>query len=268
MVYVIESGFAESGINPITNRPYDSSWMVFCLTDSSEYHMLCGSQCGCAYTLKVSRRYPYWESAVCDFIEFQETKGKNIILFIGREELQAAKEKCKGHHFNEACLRDYEPDVLVHSTSGENWQSIQADGCLKSWNILAKEKRHWEDAPIGLRLGDPKDFSDYVMFSTGAISSEIVVLSKQNGKIVMDENMPYTPGARLYFDAAKIAADGLLIRDGQHLKVERSLPLQPYLIWTATWEIVGLKKNISTPKEFTAKSNQLFQKLYGTNLQK
>ncbi len=47
-------------------------------------------------------------------------------------------------------------------------------------------------------------------------------------------------GVRLYFDAAKIAKDGLLVRDGAHLKVTDTLPIDKYLIWTDTPDILGI----------------------------
>lgn len=83
---------------------------------------------------------------------------------------------------------------------------------------------------------------------------------------MMDHDLEYQPGARLYFDMQKIAKDGLLVRDGCHLKVKDILPLSPYLIWVATWESVGLKSSLSTPKEFTELSNSTFNKLFGKNV--
>ena len=65
--------------------------------------------------------------------------------------------------------------------------------------------------------------------------------NKLKEKLVYDLNAPYPSGARLYFDAQKMAADGLLVRDGNHLKVKNQLPLQPYLLWTATWKEIGLQ---------------------------
>lgn len=67
----------------------------------------------------------------------------------------------------------------------------------------------------------------------------------------MDINAEYKTGARLYFDAKKIAEDGLLIRDGCHMKLKDALPLTPYLIWAATWDKIGLSSPISTPKIFS-----------------
>ena len=62
--------------------------------------------------------------------------------------------------------------------------------------------------------------------------------------------------------AKKIAEDGLLIRDGIHLKVENKLQLEPYLLWYATWKRVGLESEISTPSEYTEKANKMFISLF------
>lgn len=154
---------------------------------------------------------------------------------------------------------------MVHSTPWHNWEQIQQDGMLKSWNILKSENVITEEFPIGRQLGDPLDFSDYIMFG-GGITGEIVVNSKQQGRIVMDTDSEYLTGARLYFDATKIAKDGLLIRDGCHLKVKDTLPLSPYLIWSATWNRIGLASRISTPKTFAELSDNLFQQYTGCKL--
>lgn len=60
----------------------------------------------------------------------------------------------------------------------------------------------------------------------------------------------------------KIVEDGLAVRDGAHLKVKDKLPLKPYLIWTATWENIGLDSRISTPKIFTERANTEFKKKF------
>ena len=175
-------------------------------------------------------------------------------------DLNAAKKRYEGHRYSEPLLRDNEPAILVHSTPMNNWEQIKCDGMLKSWNILKAKKIIAEEQPIGIRLGDPTDFSDYIMFG-GGITGEIVVSSKQQQKIVMDENAEYLTGARLYFDAKRIAQDGLLIRDGCHLKVKDRLPLEPYLIWAATWETIGLASQISTPRIFSDQADRQFRSM-------
>ena len=261
MIYRIDN-FSENEINPITNAPYDDSWIAYCLTDASDYRMMVGKHNSSVYTAKVSRNYSGWKMPVCDFLQFQTSRNKNIILSIAQHDLEEAERRYSGHSYCDPYLRDYEPHTLIHSTTYENWLCIKNDGCLKSWNKLKEEKPLWENDPIGQKLGDPVDFRDFIMLSDDSVSSELVVLSKQNGQIIMDQDMKYKTGVRLYFDIQKIAEDGLLIRDGIHLKVKDTLPLKPYLLWYAAWDKVGLSSNISTPKEFTEKSNLTFYELF------
>lgn len=261
MIYRLDR-LDEDNINPITGKEYDSSWIILILTDSQDYQHMCGSSSGCAYTIKVSRyKCADWKMTIGDFMGFSEANSKNAILVITEEDLKSAKSYYAGHKYNECLLRDNEPSVLVHSTSISSWEQIKHDGMLKSWNKLKAQNAIDEEQPIGMHLGDPIDFSDYVMLGSG-ITGEIVVNSKQQGAIVMDENAEYFTGARLYFDAKKIAEDGLLLRDGCHLKVKDILPLKPYLIWAATWDIIGLSSQISTPKIFAAQADRQFQALF------
>ncbi len=254
MIYQIDN-LIENNINPITNMPYDDSWAIFMLTDSKDYNMFVGRQNGCAYTVKFSRfANENLRFALCDFIGYNESNNKNIILFLKNEELLEAKNSYAGHSYNESFLRTTEPKVLVHSTTLDSYKQIQKDSKLISFNKL-----NLNCEPIGVQLGDPKDFSDYIMFYNGGVTGEIVVNSKQKGSIVMNINDEYVPGARLYFDAEKIANDGLLVRDGCHLKVKSELPLSQYLIFTATAESIGLEKTISTPKEFAEKADNIFK---------
>lgn len=39
MLYRIDD-YTESETNPVTGRVYDDSWIVYCLTDSSDYQMM------------------------------------------------------------------------------------------------------------------------------------------------------------------------------------------------------------------------------------
>lgn len=258
MIYQIDT-LAENNINPITGREYDNSWIILALTDSREYKQMCGRHNGCAYTIKLSRpNNSHWEMSVGDFIGFCEANDKNAILAMSGTDLELAKKHYGRHQYNETFLRENEPPVLIHSTPLNNWGQIRHDGMLKSWNLLQKEKNIAEDKPIGAALGDPADFSDYIMFGNG-ITGEIIVNSKQQGRIIMDENAEYPTGARLYFDAEKMAQDGLLLRDGCHFKVKDTLPLAPYLIWAATWDTIGLKSRISTPKIFAEQADKQFE---------
>lgn len=258
MLYRIND-LTENSINPITGREYDSSWVILALTDSTEYQQLCGCHNGCTYTIKTSRfNHKHWEMSVGDFIGFYNASNKNAILVMSEADLALAKKRYGSHQYNEAFLRENEPPVLIHSTTLSAWEQISRDGMLKSFHLLKREKSIAQGRPIGALLGDPADFSDYIMFGSG-ITGEIIVSSKQQGRIIMDENAEYLTGARLYFDAKKMAQDGLLLRDGCHLKVKDTLPLSPYLIWAATWDTVGLKSQVSTPKIFAEQADKQFE---------
>lgn len=253
MIYRV-SEFIENNINPITKSEYDSSWLVLVLASNIDSAMIVGANNCCTYTIKINKQlHDDWKMAIGDFIGYCDANNLNGILAITEDEYTEVQTCYDGHSYNETVLRNYESPVLVHSTSMENWYQIQKDGMLKSWNRLNISEKE----PIGKQLGDPVHFSDYIMFG-GGVSGEIVVNSKQSGKIVMDIDAEYKTGARLYFDAEKIAKDGMLVRDGAHIKVKDCLPLEPYLIWAATWHKVGLESQISTPRIFAELSDEKF----------
>lgn len=260
MIYRVDE-LVEKNINPITGDPFDDSFVIWMLTEDREYRQLVGSFYGHVYTIKFSRHTEGWEMSVGDFIAYNRRLNKNMILVISEEDLNLAKHKYEGHDYNEPFLRSDEQIYSVHSTSLENWERIQKDGCLKSWNILKSENLLYEENPIGIVLGDPHDFSDYIMFGKN-IAGELVVSSKQKGEIVMDCNAEYLTGARLYLDMKQIIEDGLIVRDGAHLKVKDTLPLEPYLIWATTWENVGLDSRLSSPEIFCEKADREFINRY------
>lgn len=256
MIYRVDE-FIENNINPITNCEYDSSWLILALFPNMDTPMIVGANNSCAYTIKISKQlHDDWKMAVGDFIGYCNANNLNGIVAITKDEYNEVQKYYVGHSYNETILRDYEKPILVHSTSMDSWHQIQKDGMLKSWNKL----NTFEKEPIGKQLGDPVHFSDYIMFG-GGVSGEIVVNSKQSGKIVMDIDAEYKTGARLYFDAGEIAKDGLLVRDGAHIKVKDYLPLEPYLIWTSTWDKVGLENQLSTPRIFAELSDKEFEKI-------
>ncbi len=257
MLYRVDT-FKETNINPITQKKYDDSWIIYIL-NNEPYKMFVGSVNRCAYTLKVSKNVSYWEMTLGDFISYNSSIGKNMILAVSENDYQKAIKKYKGHAHNEKYLREYEAPVLVHSTTKENYENILKDGCLKSWNQLHREGFCTEKEPIGKQLGDPVELRDFILFGNG-ITGEIVVSSKQSHKILMDENIEYRPGARLYFNVKKMAGDGLIIRDGGEIKVKDTLPLKPYLLWAATCANTGLDSEISTPKIFAQAADKYFRK--------
>lgn len=229
------------------------------LTDSTEYR-----QFNCfensIYTLKISRNYKYWYYDLCDLIDFYKDTDIEVISEISNDDLALARKLYGNHQYNERILREYETDVMVHSTTKDNVQSILSDKKLKSWNLLRAEKPYWEQQPIGTLLGDIEDFSNYVMLSGISQNNEIITASKSNGEINTDINQSYVAGARFYLNAQKIAADSLLLRDGAHIKVRDYIDLEKYLIWYSTPEILGIEEH-TTPKIFFELSNQKFNEV-------
>lgn len=233
------------------------------LTDSKEYR-----QFNCyensIYTIKISKNYDYWYYDLCDLIDFYRETDIEVIIKADNSDLCLARRLYGSHSYNERELREYEPDVMVHSTTRDNVKSILADKKLKSWNLLSAEKSNWEKQPIGALLGDIDDFSNYVMLSGISQNNEVVTASKSNGKINTDINQPYVAGARFYLDANTLASDGLLLRDGAHTKVRYYIDLKKYMIWYSTPEILGIDEH-TTPKEFFEISNGRFGLLRFTN---
>ncbi len=227
------------------------------LTDSKEY-----KQFNCfensTYTLKISRNFKYWYYDFCDLIDFYKGTDIEVITEVREKDIILARKLYGNHKCNEKALREYETDVMVHSTTKDNVQSILADKKLKSWNLLKKEKSIREDKPIGSLLGDIDDFSNYVMLSTFSQNNEVVTASKANGEINTDINQTYVAGARFYLNAKKLARDGLLLRDGAHIKVKHFIDLEKYLIWYSTPQILGVDENL-TPNLFFRLSNERFK---------
>ena len=265
MIFFSDDGKLIELLEGLTDNDY-KKWVRFVLTDSTEYTMFINTEEN-IFTLKVSKHYEQWSYSLFDFIGYEESYGKNIILDVAIEDYEMAKINYANHHYQDKYIREYEPEVLVHSTTWESWQKIKSEQCLRSWNLLKKDDPDFEKEPIGKQLGDPPNYCDYIMFSDGHVAGEIVVSSKQHGYIEMNAQKEYQTGARLYFDMKKIAEDGLLVRDGSHLKVKDQLPLGNYLIWVGTWENTGLTSQIGTPLEFTIAANQTFNGLFGKNIE-
>lgn len=226
------------------------------LTDASEYKSFCGLE-NSIYTVKISKQYKYWYDDLCDLIDFYRNSEIEMLLDVTSEDTELARKLHGNHSFDEKSLREYEPDVMVHTTLLESKRKIIADGYIKCWNMLKQENKAFEEKPIGSLLGDIEDFSNYVMLSPIDVNNEIIVASKQKGRIDTNPEQIYNAGCRFYLDARKLANDGLLLRDGQHIKVKGQIPLDKYLIWYSTADKVGLPEK-TTPKEFFEVSNRKF----------
>lgn len=234
------------------------------LTDTKDYNSFCGLE-NSIYTVKISKQYKYWYYDLCDMIGFYHNSDVDLILDIPDSDIELATSLYGNHRFDEKALRDYETAVMVHTTTIEAYNKIMADGAIKCWNILKQQRKDFEDKPIGSLLGDIKDFSNYVMLSPISVNNEIIVASKQKNCIDVDPNQTYRAGCRFYLDAKKLAGDGLLLRDGQHIKVKDKIPLDKYMIWYSTAEKIGLP-TITTLSDFFELSNKEFFKKFSVKL--
>ena len=261
-IVFVQPDFIVKEINPFTGDVYDKNWVYVEINNEEKYQILDKTEHN-LFQVYISRNTSDWKWRLMDFIGYESDLNKNIIVNIAVDEYKRIEEEYARHSYVDNYLREYEKQVLVHSTTKLNYKNIEKTGILKSWNWLTKNKETNEIVPIGTLLGDHEEYRDYIMFSNGGVYGEIVVNSKNHGEIVMDTDSEYIPGARLYFNAGKIAESGLLVRDGLHYKVKDELPLEDYLLWVATVDNVDLDGKICCPSNFARAADCKFKKLYG-----
>lgn len=230
------------------------------LTNSKDYKSFCGLE-NSIYTVKISKQNKYWYYDLYDMIDFYGNSNIDLILNVSDNDIELARSLYCNHSYDENTLREYEPTVMVHTTTLEAYKEIIANGSIKCWNLLKQQKESFEEKPIGSLLGDIEDFSNYVMLSPIDVNNEIIVASKQKGYIDTNPNQTYQAGCRFYLDAKKLANDGLLLRDGQHIKVKNEIHLDKYLIWYSTADNIGLPVK-TTPNEFFELSNNKFYSMF------
>lgn len=261
-IFFVDSSYVPGPINPVNGRRYEQGWICLRLTDEAEYEVFCGGRE--LYCAAISKRNPGWKYRVMDFVEYSLKQGKDVIFSGDRADYEEARREYAGHCHKDRFLRRHEVRVMVHSATPEGYFSIVRMGALKSRKLLIEEGIISSEKPsIGRKLCAPEDFEDYVMLSQGGWDGELVVASKQLGRLEANPQVTYRPGARFYFDAEAIALDGLLVRDGLHVKTERQLPLAAYLLWTATPENVDPYENEWTPKKFVEKADRSFEAWFG-----
>jgi hypothetical protein len=264
-IHFKDTDYCPEYINEFTFQPFDAHWIFLKLIDTPDFQIMNGGNEN-VFSVIISKQCGDWPMRVMDFFEYESDHHKNIIAAVEKQDLDLARTCSIGHHYRDPFLRTSESPVLVHSTPRRNYEFIIAQGCLKSWNFLKSQGQIQADTPIGEQLGDPQDYSDYVMFTHGGVAGEIVVNSMQQGHIVMDTHTLYQPGARFYLDAKKIAEDGLLVRDGVHVKVKDQLPLEKYLLWCATSGNVDMEGLPTTPHDFALQADKGFQSHFNYRL--
>lgn len=209
--------------------------------------------------------HDYWKEATCDFIQYTLKKGQKPII-IGPEPLLLEALTVYDHCFNSNHrLRHYEPSVFIHSTEMASWKKIQQDGYLFSWQYLKNQHKIDEGSPIGHLLGDPEEFSAYIMLGHGLnMGGEYVIQAKQEGRILCEDDRIYQSGVRLYLDGEKLARDGKLVRDGAHYKVFEKIELKKYLLHVVEPSLFEVGATF-TPKSYAEQANLHYHNHYKEN---
>lgn len=259
-VKILPSDWIES--TPL-NEP---KWLSLFKADLNISGLMMGkSPCGC-YAITVNPRSEDFTDRLFDFIQYENSYNRCVMIFSPEfDVLSVLNNPPKAE-----IVRQSDPQYAVHSTLLTFYKQIKKDGCLKSTARLRNEGV--ERKAIGFApLGEPEDYLEYIMFAPvdgWGSGSEMVINSHLRGEACFDPESPYTPQARMYFDARRIIADGLAVRDGVHfLKVHNELDLSQYLLLTVFEKDVKMPdgKNYWTPTSFTKAANEYFLNIMETS---
>ena len=254
--------------NPFrTDGTYGAGWSALEICDPDDDRHIYGRSSSGLFRYSLGRHVADLPTRLADCLRYENAHGRQVILTcppdmdVDALVMRALEDTPEG-----AILRNNDPQWVVHSARLEAWQSIRECACLKSSSRLKADgvRAHG----IGFHeFGEPDDFAEYVMLSgMGAIGPENVVASQAKGRVFTEEHTPYAPGVRLYFDAHKIIATGLGVRDGVHtLKVRGCLPLQTYLMAAATAASIDPQSEVKawTPRLFLERANAWFEEHVG-----
>lgn len=163
------------------------------------------------------------------FIKYENNKNRKVIIW--SDDIKKTLNICKSINNEletDKSLDDFymcKSHFLCHSTCIESFSSILQDEALLSYNEQIRLNRKIKTVRHNLR--EPNDYFDYVdLCLDSSISSEIVVASRQYGKIDDYTDTKYKPGVRIYFSIDNLKGVNGVCCDGLHaLKVYKSLPL-------------------------------------------
>lgn len=267
---------ASAGWNPQSPNPfspegaYGPAWSALTLMPDSDerlhYPGRCKTDRGLFHCL-IGTQNEQFDAGVADFLRYESAHGRTVIVSSPEDvDIDHLILRALDETPTESVVRAQDPRWVVHSTTRERWPRIQQCGELRSMARLHSEGTPWPE--IGFeQLGEPPEYREYIVLGEmESVGCENVVASHQKGCVFTDENQPYTPGLRLYFDLHRIIADGLAVRDGLHLvKVHDHLPLEPYLAAAVSVGEVDPEGSIPewTPRRFLEAANAHFLAKYG-----
>lgn len=214
---------------------------------------------------------------IINFLNYEKTYKRRVMLWCeDKEVVHRIIEKINYEDIRQIIdLEDKE--LLCHSTALENIDNILKDNGLLSYKELVKLNRVVKTERFVLR--EPEDFLDYVdLCDKNSMSSEIVVASRQFGKIKDDLDFQYNPGVRMYFSVEKLKNLKGACVDGLHtFSVKNKLPLDCVhaIVFSSKNHVENVLRNndicdnlknkihyldeqeIWTPREFVSKCNEL-----------
>ena len=214
---------------------YGSQWSCLEIIDNSDiqlhYHGHCRNDRG-LFHCQIGCNSPKFTIVLGDFLSYESAHGRTVILTCP-EDMNANElvQHALANVHDVSFVRNDDPKFMVHSTLPDRWEKIKTSGAL--WSSMRLKKQGLNFPEIGYeQLGEPKDFREYIVLGTlNSTAPEHVVASHTKGCVFTEEDTPYEPGVRLYFNAHRIITDGLAVRDGLHkLKIHDHLNLEPYLI--------------------------------------
>ena len=192
---------------------------------------------------------------MANFINYENNHNRKVIIWsenigLAFQLLRQVKELGIKAYMN---LDDTK--FLCHSTPIENLNSILKDNALLSYNELIARGNVINT--VRFRLGEPPDFLDYIDFcSWKSISSEIVVASRQFGRINDDNDFRYKPGVRIYFSADELQKVEGASMDGLHtFSVYKKLSLDHVyaFVFPTQNSFQSIKKQANISSKITAK---------------
>jgi hypothetical protein len=253
-------GYIASDENPFSNDGrYGPDWTGFIILDREDDYGFMGQSKSGLFHYSFSRSRAHIEQMLADYLRYEAAHDRKTILSFPPDiDVDDFVRMALDSTPDSKVVRDSDPEYVVHSTTAYGAKQIFKDGELKSMSALGREGKGM--ASLAVELGEPSEYSEYICFAPIRSSGpEIVVASNQKGRFV-DENEPYEPGARFYFDAYSLIQSGLITRVIGDIKVRNRLPLKPYLLYTVSFDKTGPGQNVKkwTPKTFTEASDAFF----------
>lgn len=264
-------GWCHTDANPFTpDGLYGEAWSSFCLLDRDDDQFTTGKSGAGPFSARFGRRVEHLETRLADFLRYENAHGRTVILSFPPDiEADSYVAQALADAPDPFAVRPEDPEIIIHATTVAAWHNIRADGMLKAATEQAQQARRVDStSEVGRYLAnEPPEYGDYIMFGTIASTTpEKIVASYQAGRFLLDDDAPYEPGVRLYFDNHRMIAERQIVRDGLHTaKVHQRLPLAPYLLAAIGVPEVDPQREVSqwTPRLFVESADRLFWQRLG-----